>query len=330
MTENASNDKVEEEQDTPWTDDRVRWHEEFQEEHEKQQATTNQADDDEEEEESAFIDPFKDPDPFQSFQFSFQVDTSKITTTCTKSGGDDDDHRKDQHQENEETIKEASRTVDIEIRGYKTGADQVWKSTGLTLWRAAEHLCQYMAKNPDIFQGKSVLELGAGLGLCGILAHKLGARKVCITDGDSDALLHLRENVNTNKTATTINTLPTNNNTVSAHQLIWGKDTTERFLRSKQQQQQPFDVLIASDIIYARCIVEPLWETVDLLLSRRQDNNPPAVFVMAYAKREVPVSIEFVLEYAQAAGFSHKLVDEHPDGIWVYIFQRNNNTNTAL
>jgi hypothetical protein len=97
-----------------------------------------------------------------------------------------------------------------------------------------------------------------------------------------------------------------------------------------------FDVLIASDIVYALVIVEPLWETVRLLLRRRErqrgdeqvDHNTnnddadegQACFLMAYAKRDVPVTIEIVLEAATKAGFAYKLVDEDPDGIWIYNF----------
>ena len=41
---------------------------------------------------------------------------------------------------------------------------------------------------------------------------------------------------------------------------------------------------------------------------------------MAYAKRDVPVTIDMVLESATKAGFSYELVDEDPEGIWIYNF----------
>ena len=165
--------------------------------------------------------------------------------------------------------------------------------------------------------------------MCGILAHRLGrSSTVCITDGDTDALVHLRENVQRNEAPIHSNNDDDNNNndhdnlpdtrTVTAAQLIWGQDTTEKFLRKQGQDgQTTYDVLIASDIIYALVIVEPLWETVRLLLSRHEK----AVFVMAYARRDVPVTIDMVLKAAEEAGFSHELVDENPEGIWVYNFR---------
>lgn len=174
--------------------------------------------------------------------------------------------------------------------------------------------------------------------MCGLLAHRLGRNSsVCITDGDTDALVHLRENVQRNRfTAATSNDnhRPVDTRIVTAAQLLWGRDTTQSFMRKEQEQQflqqhhdgqtetivttATFDVLIASDIIYALVIVEPLWETVQLLLARHEE----AVFVMAYAKRDVPVTIDMVLEAAEEAGFSNELVDENPEGnIWVYNFR---------
>ena len=35
-------------------------------------------------------------------------------------------------------------------------------------------MCNYLSKNAHLIKGKNVLELGAGTGLVGIMAHKLG------------------------------------------------------------------------------------------------------------------------------------------------------------
>lgn len=40
---------------------------------------------------------------------------------------------------------------------------------------------------------RRVLELGAGMGVCGLIAHKTGAAAVVLTDGDSDAMKYLNE-----------------------------------------------------------------------------------------------------------------------------------------
>jgi hypothetical protein len=117
------NESIDELVETPWTDDVIRWPDD------PPKKVPCDDDDDEEEEETGFMDPFKDPDPFQIFSFNFQNPLVK------------DD------------------TVDITIRGYKSEADEIWQSTGLTLWRASEFLCEFQLANPQMFQGKRVLEV---------------------------------------------------------------------------------------------------------------------------------------------------------------------------
>lgn len=142
---------------------------------------------------------------------------------------------------------------------------------------------------------------------------------VCITDGDTEALVHLRGNVERNKPEISTS----EESTVSCHQLIWGRETSTSFLE-QHARGQVYDVLIASDIIYAECIIQPLWETVQTLLSRID-----GVFVMAFARRKVPVSIQYVLDSAVKNGFVYELVrEDKEEGIWVYIFRFRNEEDT--
>jgi predicted nicotinamide N-methyase len=58
---------------------------------------------------------------------------------------------------------------------------------GYLLWESAVGLAQWFARNPDTIRGKSVLELGTGAGLPGIVAQAQGAR-VVQTDHQQGAL----------------------------------------------------------------------------------------------------------------------------------------------
>ncbi len=58
---------------------------------------------------------------------------------------------------------------------------------GLMLWESAIALAQHLTDCPALVSGKSVLELGAGLGLTGVVASQLGAT-VTQTDHDQQAL----------------------------------------------------------------------------------------------------------------------------------------------
>lgn len=46
---------------------------------------------------------------------------------------------------------------------------------------------------PYTVHRRRVLELGAGMGVAGLIAHKTGAAAVVMTDGDSSVIKHLNE-----------------------------------------------------------------------------------------------------------------------------------------
>jgi predicted nicotinamide N-methyase len=56
---------------------------------------------------------------------------------------------------------------------------------GYELWAAAISLCKFLTVRPAVVNDKHVLELGAGVGLPGLLASKLGASRVMLTDHES-------------------------------------------------------------------------------------------------------------------------------------------------
>lgn len=49
---------------------------------------------------------------------------------------------------------------------------------GARVWAIAHVLCRELVGTPSSVQGLDVLEIGAGTGICGIVAAKLGARRV--------------------------------------------------------------------------------------------------------------------------------------------------------
>lgn len=277
-TSNASAD--DEVKETNWTDDAVRWTAE-ENEHFGGGGCGGDEDDDDE----GVADIFKE-DPRTSFSFQFE------------------------HPE------ERSRSIDIELQGFKYDSDEIYKSTGLTLWRAASKTCDYILQHHSILQGKRILELGAGLGLCGILARAIttGDSHICITDGDTNVLVVLRQNIIANQS----NYPTSSSDRVKCHQLLWGKETAEVFLEVHGQEKR-YDVLLASDIIYSPVVVQPLWETVQTLLS-----SDGGIFVMAFARRRVPVTVESVLQAGLDAGFVYECTEDpgdDPEGVFVYEFR---------
>lgn len=206
-----------------------------------------------------------------------------------------------------ETNKDKKPFVTIELRGFPSESEQIWNSTGLTLWRSSHYLCEYLIQHPELIQHKQVVELGSGLGRCGILAHHMGARHVCLTDGDTDTLAQLRKNVKQNKR---------NNTAISCRQLLWGQDTALEFVKS----HGPQEIVMGSDLVYVSSVIEPLFETARTLL------NETGVFIMAHCHRRQgsSVTVEMVLDASKQAGFQHEVVQEEND-ISVLEFRQEEN-----
>ena len=207
------------------------------------------------------------------------------------------------------------------------------------------------------------LELGSGLGRCGILAfHCLSSiqttttttnnknnnndmesstikseprsKFLCLTDGDTDVLRQLRENIQRNQPHGNMykddndDDHHHHHDAVSAHddmtpvavtcsQLRWGYESTKAFLSSVDDR--PFDVIFGSDLIYVAKNITPLFETVTTVLSPPKENS---CFIMAHCTRREgnEVSVNMVLEAAESFGLQHDIVDEDDD-ITVFVFR---------
>lgn len=147
------------------------------------------------------------------------------------------------------------------INGLVLG--QTLSSTGLTIWRAAEQLCDFIFHNSFIFEGKTVCELGAGLGVVSILLSKMNCcEEIVATDGDHDTIDLLTKNC-----------YRTNSSDIKVDYLYWGqhqqfilKYSSLNSSRSMAVVLYPFDVIIAADVIYEDDQVQPLLDTAYNLL----------------------------------------------------------------
>lgn len=90
--------------------------------------------------------------------------------------------------------------------------------TGSWLWRSAIVLAEFMSTHLH-FQTKSVLELGAGAGLPGLTAARLGATRVVLTDIQL-LLPGLINNVVANGLE----------DRVEVRELVWGSDESARWV----------------------------------------------------------------------------------------------------
>lgn len=109
-------------------------------------------------------------------------------------------------------------------------------STGFLLWAGSDAMCRLLVDvQSTLVHGASVLELGAGCGICGFLAAGLGARFVDITDWSDRVLDQVRVAIPKQPRAKL--------GKVRARLLDWR-------LGDELIQSQDYTLVIAADVIY--------------------------------------------------------------------------------
>jgi predicted nicotinamide N-methyase len=124
------------------------------------------------------------------------------------------------------------------------------KQSGQYLWPAAKGLSVYLFEQKYLVENESVVELGAGCGLAGLVAAKLGAKSVIFTDYDYGSLNLIDESMN-------LNDLKQNCSTIF---LEWGNIANAK-------QIGDITLAIGSDLIYCKDVVVPLFTTIATFLS---------------------------------------------------------------
>ncbi|CAD5124134.1 DgyrCDS12435 [Dimorphilus gyrociliatus] len=142
---------------------------------------------------------------------------------------------------------------EVSIGDFSLQIIQDWQSIGIAavLWDSAIVLGEYLHKNPDLVRNKSIIEVGAGTGLPGMIACRLDAAEVVLTDR-SLALDSLKKNVEVNSL---------NESIISVRELEWGVNLKD--------YDNHYDLIIAADIIYIEETFEKLLETLRHLSSQK-------------------------------------------------------------
>ncbi|XP_068580537.1 histone-arginine methyltransferase METTL23 isoform X2 [Cebidichthys violaceus] len=136
---------------------------------------------------------------------------------------------------------------------------------GMYVWPCAVVLAQYLWKHREELRDKTVLELGAGVSLPGVVASRCGA-KVFLSDGAETPLC--LENCRRSCEANGLRE-------VAVSSLIWGEVSPELLLLPE------LDLVLGSDVFYEPQDFEDVLLTVAFLLRR----NPRAQFWTTYQER---------------------------------------------
>ncbi len=141
------------------------------------------------------------------------------------------------------------------------------------LWPSAIAMSQYLLENKDLLQGKSIIEIGSGLGLPSIVAGEFASKIVC-TDYIQESLDFAKANYLLN--------YPTDEKIIFDI-LDW---------RNIVDVQTKYDIIIASDVAYERkaiadlenCLMQLAHENSLVILS--EPNRDMAVEFLARLKKE--------------------------------------------
>ncbi|KAG0055265.1 Protein fam86a [Gryganskiella cystojenkinii] len=125
-------------------------------------------------------------------------------------------------------------------------------TTGLRTWEASFWLAEYLIAHPDQVANKNVVDIGCGVGFLGLTCALLGAKRVALTDGNTDVLRMAQENIGYNE-------LPC---PVSTSMLDWESFTDEQIAALEAE------VLILSDLTYDPTNIVPLVSILKAILTR--------------------------------------------------------------
>ncbi|KAA6378023.1 MAG: hypothetical protein EZS28_026450 [Streblomastix strix] len=226
----------------------------------------------------------------------------------------------------EEQITAEFPLVNIRIRVHCTPRQDQHLShaTSSILWAGAQLLGSYLSEenNRCYFTGNAVVELGAGLGIPGILTAKIGAGVACLTDADDSEdymktmTLNLQENLERHE-----------NQKISDcffKKLVWSDKNTDLpqlddIFDHKEQYCQLLRklplLILASDVIYFHTNVIAFTNTIafylnnalSLLLETNSDNvefitntdNLPRAIIYNFIPRFVHAAEQFFNNFAQ-------------------------------
>jgi predicted nicotinamide N-methyase len=138
--------------------------------------------------------------------------------------------------------------------------------SGQLLWPAAPALSRYLVSAWEGMPGETVVELGAGCGMAGITAARLGSRHVVMTDRDAGALDIITENIqlNTEQVDQECHKLGT-------HSLTWGEAHSEDHtaLLCEHGLKDGFSLVLAADVV-RQCLAR-LLSSLSLICSDPAD-----------------------------------------------------------
>ncbi|EPS68827.1 hypothetical protein M569_05940, partial [Genlisea aurea] len=193
---------------------------------------------------------------------------------------------------NEEIVEASVGNFDFKIKVLSKEYQHTCPSTGLMLWESARLMASTLASNQAAVSRKRVLELGCGCsGICSMIAAAASADIVVATDGDQKALDFLMENINSNLRSPFLDRL-------HVQRLKWGDEDDTEAVR-KLNDDDGFDIIIGTDVVYNHDSIQPLFATARGLISEEEEEE--AALILCHVYRGVDEAS--IVSAASANGF---------------------------
>ncbi|XP_049417452.1 protein-lysine N-methyltransferase EEF2KMT isoform X2 [Epinephelus fuscoguttatus] len=178
-------------------------------------------------------------------------------------------------------------------------------TTGLVTWEAALYLAEWALDHQQAFTGRTVLELGSGVGLTGItICRSCSPNRYIFSDCHHKVLQKLRDNVQLN--GLTEQTSPT----VAVEEMDWTTVTEE------QIEQIGADTVIAADVVYDPDVVESLVKLLSKILRCSSLDVPPEVLICSTIRNQETYS--GLKQQLEKAGISHHVITEAVSHVFPY------------
>ncbi|XP_011620735.1 protein N-lysine methyltransferase METTL21A isoform X1 [Amborella trichopoda] len=147
--------------------------------------------------------------------------------------------------------------------------------TGQLVWPGAHLMNNYLSVNVHALQGQSIIELGSGVGVTGMLCGK-HCREILLTDHKEEVLKVLKKNIELNSPSKT--TICAD---LVAEKLEWGN--TDQLSHILERYPAGFDLILGADICFQQASIPLLFDTVERLL--RFKGGSHCKFILAYVSR---------------------------------------------
>ncbi|XP_026858603.2 protein-lysine N-methyltransferase EEF2KMT isoform X2 [Electrophorus electricus] len=173
-------------------------------------------------------------------------------------------------------------------------------TTGLVTWEAALHLAEWALEHPDIFTGRTVLELGSGVGLTGIVVCRVcKPTKYVFSDCHQSVLERLRNNITRNG----LTEQGSPGVSVLTEEVDWQN------VKKDQLRRIGADTIIAADVVYDPDIIGCLVRLLAELLKCKGQQRHPEVYIASTIRN--PETYNCFKNELEKAGLKH-IVITHP------------------